>query len=64
MYSQVGGKYVWDDGVARSGDEKGKEDVMVASEPRSSDPGWQEVPENHLVLVRENLKVQLRPIDV
>ncbi len=64
LYTHVGGEYVCDDGVARIVADQGNEAVIVASEPLSSDPGWQAVPENHMVLVRENLQVQLRPIDV
>ena len=36
--------------------------VLVASEPLSETPGWQEVPENHLLLIRENSDVELQAV--
>ncbi|MHC4091791.1 MAG: class II glutamine amidotransferase [Planctomycetota bacterium] len=62
--NHVGGEYVCDEGVARMVADKGHDAVIVASEPLSPDPGWRAVPENHMVLVREDLQVEQRPIEV
>ena len=36
--------------------------VIIASEPLSTDPGWQPVQPNHLVIVDEALNVTQRAI--
>jgi len=36
--------------------------VLVASEPLSDDPGWAEVPVNHMVVIAANRSVSIEPI--
>ena len=36
--------------------------VLVASEPLSDDPGWREVPANHLVRIEPDRSVRIEPI--
>lgn len=63
LFYHQGGDYVCDGDFCRmvvaDGDPGA---VLVCSEPLSQDPGWDQVPENHLVLVEEDLTVTLEPI--
>lgn len=65
LYVHQGAGYECVDGVCRMtprGDKPGA--VIIASEPLSEDSSWSRVPENHLVLVDEELNVELRPIEL
>jgi predicted glutamine amidotransferase len=62
LYVHEGKQYVCKDGVCRMvSPDVGQGAVLVCSEPLSEDAGWERVPPNHLVLVREDRSVTLRP---
>ncbi|MEM7356823.1 MAG: hypothetical protein AAF657_38770, partial [Acidobacteriota bacterium] len=62
LYVHSGRRYVCEDGVCRMLDpDSGSGAVIVASEPLSKDAGWEPVPENHLVLVDQDLQVDVAP---
>jgi predicted glutamine amidotransferase len=63
LYVHTGRRYICEDGLCRMvAPEKGHGAVIVASEKLSSDPGWQKVPRDHLVIIRETHEAELRPI--
>jgi len=65
LYVNTGKRYICEGGVCRMVEpEFGKGAVIVSSEPLSEDPGWHRVPRNHLVIIREDLSTQLRPIEL
>lgn len=54
LYLNLGKKYVCEDGVCYMKDSGVNEkSVVISSEPLSSDPGWETVPVNSMVLVEE-----------
>ncbi len=62
LYLHTGSQYVCDNGSFRmldAGLQKGA--VLLCSEPLSLDPGWRPVPPNHLVVVRRDRTVAIRP---
>lgn len=64
LYVRTGTRYVCNEGVCRMQD--GGDDhatVIVASEPLTEEPGWEEVPRNHLVLVHSDHRAEIRGID-
>lgn len=62
LYVQSGRRYTCEGGICRMIEpEAGSGAVIVASEPLSSDPGWQKVPENHLVRIDEDLRIEIVP---
>lgn len=63
LYLHVGRAYVCEGGVCRMVDpDMSSGAVIVASEPLSSDPGWEKVPENHLVTVDQDLRTEIVPV--
>jgi predicted glutamine amidotransferase len=38
--------------------------LLVSSEPLSEDAGWDAVPPNHLVLLRRDSTVEVRPVEL
>lgn len=63
LYVHTGRRYVCEGGVCRMiepADGHGPT-VIISSEPLSDDPGWTEVPVNHLVVVSEDRMVSIRP---
>jgi len=63
LFVHQGAGYHCQDGVCRMiATPGGRGCVIVASEPLSEDPGWQEVPVNHRVLVDADLDVEIAPI--
>jgi glutamine amidotransferase len=63
LYMHTGRRYVCEGGVCRMiSPERGHGAVIVSSEPLSEDPGWQKVPANHLVVVREDRSVDVRSV--
>lgn len=63
LYVHTGRRYVCDGEVCQMVEpEAGHAAVVVSSERLSDDPGWRPVPVNHLVLVRADHTVELRPI--
>ena len=65
LYLHQGKKYVCEgDRCAMVAPDQGRGAVIVASEPLSQDPGWEPVPANHLVVVRPDQSVSLRPLAV
>jgi glutamine amidotransferase len=62
LYVHEGKQYVCEDGVCHMvSPDVGQGAVLVCSEPLSDDPGWDKVPPNHLVVVREDRSVAVRP---
>lgn len=64
LYLNYGMRYVCDEGVCRMilpEDSHGA--VLISSEPLSTDPGWNEVPLNHVVKIHRNRKVAIEPFD-
>lgn len=65
LYVRTGTRYVCEEGMCRmleNGDQPAT--AIVASEPLSEDPGWREVPRNHLVLVHPDRHTEIRAVDV
>lgn len=63
LYFHAGGNYVCEGRVCKMVEADGDRGaVLICSEPLSEDPGWEPVPDNHLVLVDADLEVDLRPI--
>jgi len=63
LYYRTGRQYICEDGVCRMIDSgSGKTAVIVASERLSDDDGWVPVPVNHVVLVREDHSVEVKPL--
>lgn len=65
MYHSEGSRYVIEDGITRL--EAPQDDdnaVLVVSEKLSDGPEWTLIPNNHLVMVEQNLNVRVRPIKV
>ncbi|MEM1205302.1 MAG: class II glutamine amidotransferase [Acidobacteriota bacterium] len=65
LYVHSGRRYVCEDGVCRMVDpDRSLGAVIVASEPLSADPGWDRVPENHLVKIDGDLGVEMEPLSI
>ena len=63
LYVHSGRRYTCEEGLCRMIEpEEGRGAVIVASEPLSKDPGWEKVPENHLVRVDKDLSVEIVPL--
>ncbi|MHC5009355.1 MAG: class II glutamine amidotransferase [Planctomycetota bacterium] len=63
LYVYEGGRYVCEEGNTRMDPAPRREaSVLVASEPLSNDPGWHQVPSNHLVVVRDDRTAELRAL--
>lgn len=63
LHLSRGRRYTCHEGLCRMlHPEEGHGAVLVASEALSEDPGWETVPEGHLVLIEEDLGVRLRPL--
>lgn len=63
MYHSEGSRYVVEDGITRL--EAPQDDdnaVLVVSEKLSDGPEWTLIPNNHLVMVEQNLNVRVRAI--
>lgn len=62
LYTHSGKRYAFRNGQpCHLAEGQGNCSVLVASEPLSDDEGWTPVPPNHIVTVRENRFVELRP---
>jgi len=60
LYVHAGGRFVCEQGVCRLLDRTAAErGLLVASEPLSDDPGWEAVPVNHLLLIRDGLDFEI-----
>jgi glutamine amidotransferase len=65
LYLHTGRRYTCEGGVCRMLDPlSGEATVIVSSERLSDDPGWQPIPVNHLLLIRENRKTELVPFEL
>ncbi len=65
LYVHTGRRYVCEGGVCRMvSPEKGHGVVIVSSEPLSDDPGWQKIPRNHMVVIREDRSCDIRPMRI
>ncbi|MEQ8474455.1 MAG: class II glutamine amidotransferase [Marinoscillum sp.] len=54
LYLNIGRKYVCEDGVCSMIDPGDREKaVIISSEPLSSDPGWESIPVNSMVVVKD-----------
>jgi len=62
LYYHMGRRYVCDDGVCRMVPVEDAGAVLVASEPLSADPGWQEVPAGHLVAIEADRSLEVKPL--
>lgn len=63
MYHSEGSRYVVEDGVTKlEAPEDDDHAVLVVSEKLSDGPEWTLIPNNHLVMVEQNLNVRVRPI--
>ena len=65
LFVHAGRRYICDGDVCRMVDADVEEGtVIVASEPLSDDPGWDEVPAGHFVVVTADRQVSLHAIEV
>lgn len=66
LYVHTGRRYVCEGGVCRmiAPTDGAGPTVIISSEPLSDDPGWTEVPVNHLVIVGEDRSVSTRPCEM
>ena len=62
LYVRTGTKYVCHEGVCRMVGNGDRATVIVASEPLTEEPGWKEVPRNHLVLIDSDHRVDMRKV--
>ena len=63
LFVHSGSRYVCEGGQCRMmKPDPDDHTVIIASEPLSDDPGWREVPRNHMVLVESDLSTTVRPI--
>jgi ergothioneine biosynthesis protein EgtC len=63
LHVRTGTRYVYEEGVCRMLDGSRPETVLVASEPITTEPGWQPVPQNHLLVIHADHHLEVRPID-
>jgi predicted glutamine amidotransferase len=62
LYLHTGRKYVCRDGICQMVDpEHGEATVIVSSERLSDDPGWHQIPVNHLATVAKGGKTAISP---
>jgi glutamine amidotransferase len=61
LWLRTGTQYVCHEGVCKMLKGKRTETVLVASEPLTTDPGWEEIPQQHLVLIDADHNVEIRP---
>jgi len=65
LYVQTGKKYACDNGSCLMVEtNEPHEALLVASEPLTDEPGWKPVPRNHLLLVRPDLSLHYRPLNL
>jgi hypothetical protein len=58
----TGKRYACEGGVCRMiHSDRGEQSVLVSSERLSDDPGWEDVPVNHILTVHEDRSVRARP---
>lgn len=63
MYHSEGSRYVVEDGTTKlEAPEDDDHAVLVVSEKLTDGPQWTLIPNNHLVMVEQNLNVRIRPI--
>lgn len=62
LWLRTGERYVCDEGECRMVDGDPPATVIVASEPLTAEEGWEEVPQNHLVLIDADRRVELRAV--
>jgi glutamine amidotransferase len=58
LWLRTGVQYVCHEGACRMLDGGPTETVIVASEPLTDEPGWREVPQQHLVLIDADRRVE------
>lgn len=62
LWLRTGEQYVCHEGVCQMLDGSKREAVIVASEPLTAEADWQEVPQQHLVLIDANRGLELREL--
>ncbi|MFQ5732570.1 MAG: class II glutamine amidotransferase [Planctomycetaceae bacterium] len=62
LWLRSGMQFVCRDGECLMLDGEQASTVIVASEPLTAEPGWKEVPQNHLVLIDADHRVELRAV--
>lgn len=62
LYYHMGRRYICEDGVCRMVPVEDVGAVLVASEPLSADPGWQEVPAGHLIAIEADRSLTVKPL--
>lgn len=60
LHLHTGRRYVCEGGACRMVDPEGStKAILISSEPLSSDPGWQNIPPNHAVILHEDQTTRL-----
>lgn len=59
LWLRTGAQYVCQDDDCRMLEGNHTKTVMVASEPLTTDPGWREIPQQHLVLINADHEVDI-----
>ena len=63
LYCHQGARYRCEDGVCQMlKADQSEAALIVSSEPLSSDPGWESVPENSMLLIDRDGRVQRRSV--
>lgn len=63
LYMNHGRRYICEEGVCRMLEpEHGETAILVSSEQLSDDPGWSEVPVNHLIRIHASRQVVIEPL--
>jgi predicted glutamine amidotransferase len=61
LYIRTGREFVYHEGVCRmQNNTDSHATAIVASEPLTEEPGWKEVPRNHLVLIHADHRAEIR----
>lgn len=67
LYYSAGGKYVCHNGVCYLETSKSKDDhaVLIVSEKLTNkSEDWSQIPQNHMLIVKHDLSVELRPVKI
>lgn len=60
LWLRTGVEFICEEGICKMVDGQCATTVIVASEPLTAEPGWAEVPQQHLVLIDADRRVELR----
>jgi predicted glutamine amidotransferase len=65
LYLHQGKRFVCSNGICRmTNDGNAGGAVIISSEPLTENPGWERVPENHLVMLAADRSVTIRPLNL